>query len=106
MSNYKLRMSFWNDENALFNGQTFEALLAEDMLDILASFKSGECTVTDMIGSLCLHGRTMQSYVQKDKGHRWIYNPGRHACIESIAEDLGFTIEHRTSPRRGAYITL
>jgi hypothetical protein len=92
-----LRIRFWNDEDAKFGGSTFEDLLYDDMFRIIEE-AGGPVTATDMANAL-RNGRWANYDSQRFQKHRWSISSFDH--VESIAEDLGFSVDRPKHRRTG-----
>lgn len=86
----KLRMKFWNDDEAIFLGKTFEDVLRKDIHDILTEAK-GYCTISDMVSALRKSNNSNYSS-QFNKHHGWSIDSTDANYIDDIAESLGFEI--------------
>lgn len=92
-----LRIRYWDEEDATFNGVSFRDLLFDDIFRTIEE-AGGPVTATDMMDSL-RNGRMANYLSQMDQPHRW--SIPSDVRIEDVAQDLSFTVERPKHRKTG-----
>lgn len=93
----KLNIRFYDDEDAVYNGQTFLDVLTDDIFDIIEE-AGGPVTESDMAAAL-RNGRMANYSSQHKKEHHW--SIPKDFYINEIAAELGYSVDRPKHRKTG-----
>ena len=93
----RLNIRFYNEEDAIYEGRTFEDILHDDIFEILEE-ANAPVTESDMTKAL-RNGRMSNYSSQYYKNHCWTIPKGFY--INEIAAELGYIIERPKHRKTG-----